>query len=222
MNQLIKLILQYQNSNSDEIFEKIVNKLMNLIKFYSNKMKKNKDDLYQELLMKLHYVTTKFQIIDYYEKSNEINLNLIKEKIIRDKYINGFILKYGEDYFDNSFKNKENLENFLMEYNLFCNENQFIKYLNKTFKNTVISFYKKESANQIRENIDYILINENIKENNEKINWDEMTSKEKKILEYFYIFNKTEKEVSSIIGISQQGVNKRKRKILEKYKIKQK
>ena len=40
MNQLIKLILQYQNSNSDEIFEKIVNKLMNLIKFYSNKMKK--------------------------------------------------------------------------------------------------------------------------------------------------------------------------------------
>ena len=49
-----------------------------------------------------------------------------------------------------------------------------------------------------------------------------MTNKEKKFLEYFYILNKTEKEVSSIIGISQQGVNKRKRKILEKYKIKQK
>ena len=61
-----------------------------------------------------------------------------------------------------------------------------------------------------------------IKENNEKINWDEMTNKEKRFLEYFYILNKTEKEVSSIIGISQQGVNKRKRKILEKYKIKQK
>ena len=149
MNHVIKLVAKYQKEKSDEIFVEIVDKLKNLINYYCNKANSEVDDFRQELLIKLYIITKEFKInknsnleINLFTKEN---IHLIKlknyknvNKIMKSKYISGFIKKYGKEVFDEAFFEKKKLKLFINEYNLFCNENQFIKYVNKTFMNCLL------------------------------------------------------------------------------------
>lgn len=113
MNQIIKLVARYQIELSDELFIKIVENFLKLINYYCNKVDLYKDDLKQELLMKLDIITKEFKLINInIDKSlfTEKNINLIKHKnyknvnkVMNSNYVNGFIKKYGKELFDKSF-----------------------------------------------------------------------------------------------------------------------
>ena len=127
------------------------------------------------------------------------------------------------------FKNLNNIVLLMDEFNLFCNENQFIKYLIISFNNNVKSFndqYRKEQPSKpislnlmINDEIEYIdLIKDETK--NFKI-FDEnlLSKKDKKFLSLFLENNKILKgvEVASKLGITQQAVSIRLKRIREKY-----
>ena len=115
------------------------------------------------------------------------------------------------------------------EFNLFCNENQFIKYLIISFNNNVKSFndqYRKEQPSKpislnlmINDEIEYIdLIKDETK--NFKI-FDEnlLSKKDKTFLSLFFENNTILKgvEVASKLGITQQAVSIRLKRIRKKY-----
>ena len=122
------------------------------------------------------------------------------------------------DNFKEKYKNEINY-NFEEEYNLFCNENQFRKYINLLCKNKVIDFIRKEK----QENIISLnsLVNENtellelIKEKEIKDIKIQYSSKDLEFLNNFIEDNRilTQKEVAKKLGISQQAVSKKLKKI---------
>ena len=115
---------------------------------------------------------------------------------------------------------------FISEYNYFYNENQFIKYINKSIKSTYIDFLRTNSHYFYELNISidkyddfeynyntnyyeaFYNIISNYELSKEDIDFLKLFIEEKEIL--------TEKNVGVKMGISQQAVNKRKRKIIDK------
>lgn len=126
MNCIIKLVMEYKRTADDEIFEKIVSEFQALFLKYLKEIPKfYKDDVYQEMLIILFKVINKFEI---------------KEKTIDDKYSAKLIQKY-----QISNERKVTYE----ELNLFYNENQFIKYLDKALNNKMVSFFRQKKKNYI-------------------------------------------------------------------------
>ena len=112
---------------------------------------------------------------------------------------------------------------------MFCNENQFIKYLNVSLKRKVYSFnsqYRKEQLNKpislnimINDEIEYIdLINDEIKSFH-KFDESLLSEKDKKFLSLFFENDKILKgvEVANKLGVTQQAVSVRLKRIREKY-----
>lgn len=243
MNKLIKLILQFkecENCNqysNDILFEEIYIELKYLIKSYICKVPiDNRDDFKQELLSCLYKVLQVFKlqnnvdngIIKNIKISKTDNINDIT-KIYNNKYFKAFVNKYKQELQEIDFKNLNNIVLLMDEFNLFCNENQFIKYLIISFNNNVKSFnnqYRKEQPSKpislnlmINDEIEYIdLIKDETK--NFKI-FDEnlLSKKDKKFLSLFFENNKILKgvEVASKLGITQQAVSIRLKRIREKY-----
>lgn len=243
MNKLIKLILQFkecENCNqysNDILFEEIYIELKYLIKSYICKVPiDNRDDFKQELLSCLYKVLQVFKlqnnvdngIIKSIKISKTDNINDII-KIYNNKYFKAFVNKYKQELQEIDFKNLNNIVLLMDEFNLFCNENQFIKYLIISFNNNVKSFndqYRKEQPSKpislnlmINDEIEYIdLIKDETK--NFKI-FDEnlLSKKDKKFLSLFLENNKILKgvEVASKLGITQQAVSIRLKRIREKY-----
>lgn len=150
-------------------------------------------------------------------------------KIYNNKYFKEFVNKYKQELQEIDFNNLNNIVLLMDEFNLFCNENQFIKYLIISFNNNVKSFndqYRKEQPSKpislnlmINDEIEYIdLIKDETK--NFKI-FDEnlLSKKDKKFLSLFFENNKILKgvEVASKLGITQQAVSIRLKRIREKY-----
>lgn len=209
MNCIIKLVMEYKRTADDEIFEKIVSEFQALFLKYLKEIPKfYKDDVYQEMLIILFKVINKFEI---------------KEKTIDDKYSAKLIEKY-----QISNERKVTYE----ELNLFYNENQFIKYLDKALNNKMVSFFRK---NREELYIKKINLNDIIYENIEMIDtlpdlstayespFDKYDFDEKEMMFInSFIENGqiiSEKEVAKKLKITQQAVNKRKRKLIDKYKI---
>lgn len=243
MNKLIKLILQFkecENCNqysNDILFEEIYIELKYLIKSYICKVPiDNRDDFKQELLSCLYKVLQVFKlqnnvdngIIKNIKVSKTDNINDII-KIYNNKYFKAFVNKYKQELQEIDFNNLNNIVLLMDEFNLFCNENQFIKYLIISFNNNVKSFndqYRKEQPSKpislnlmINDEIEYIdLIKDETK--NFKI-FDEnlLSKKDKKFLSLFFENNKILKgvEVASKLGITQQAVSIRLKRIREKY-----
>lgn len=243
MNKLIKLILQFkecENCNqysNDILFEEIYIELKYLIKSYICKVPiDNRDDFKQELLSCLYKVLQVFKlqnnvdngIIKSIKISKTDNINDII-KIYNNKYFKAFVNKYKQELQEIDFKNLNNIVLLMDEFNLFCNENQFIKYLIISFNNNVKSFndqYRKEQPSKpislnlmINDEIEYIdLIKDETK--NFKI-FDEnlLSKKDKKFLSLFLENNKILKgvEVASKLGITQQAVSIWLKRIREKY-----
>lgn len=195
MNKLIKSIIKYQQTKDDDTFNKIIKDINYIINKNLKKLDKEyKDDLKQEILMSIFKVVNNFKI-------KTLNTDL--------SYIDNFKEKY------------KNLTNYNMEeeYNLFCNENQFRKYIDILCKNKVIDFIRKEK----HENV--ISLNNLVDENNElldmikdeKIKEKEIifSSKNLEFLNHFIENDRilTQKEVAKKLGISQQAVSKKLKKI---------
>lgn len=195
MNKLIKNIIKYQQTKENDTFNKIIKDINYIInKNLKNLDKEYKDDLKQEILMSIFKVVNNFKI-------KTLNTDL--------SYIDNFKEKY------------KNVTNYNMEeeYNLFCNENQFRKYIEVLCKNEVIDFIRKEK----HENV--ISLNNLVDEKNElldmikdeKIKEKEITfsSKNLEFLNHFIENDRilTQKEVAKKLGISQQAVSKKIKKI---------
>ena len=195
MNKLIKSIIKYQQTKENDTFNKIIKDINYIINKNLKKLDKEyKDDLKQEILMSIFKVVNNFKI-------KTLNTDL--------SYIDNFKEKY------------KNVTNYNMEeeYNLFCNENQFRKYIEVLCKNKVIDFIRKEK----HENV--ISLNNLVDEKNElldiikdeKIKEKEITfsSKNLEFLNHFIENDRilTQKEVAKKLGISQQAVSKKIKKI---------
>ena len=195
MNKLIKNIIKYQQTKENDTFNKIIKDINYIINKNLKKLDKEyKDDLKQEILMSIFKVVNNFKI-------KTLNTDL--------SYIDNFKEKY------------KNVTNYNMEeeYNLFCNENQFRKYIDILCKNKVIDFIRKEK----HENV--ISLNNLVDEKNElldmikdeKIKEKEITfsSKNLEFLNHFIENDRilTQKEVAKKLGISQQAVSKKIKKI---------
>lgn len=242
MNYVIKLVAQYQVTKSENIFELLIIKLTNLINYYIRKIPKfYREDLYQELIYNLYRVIKKFELksmlnFDYsqfnsktlndLEKSNFKNINLV----FKNKYLLGFIDKYGNYLVKNACLNENKIEEFINEFNLFSNENQFFDYLNKSFYRETAYFYRKH---HIKENDDLISLNtiiadgieiiDTISDINDKIenlNWNDILSKEDGLfISLFYDGKRilTEKEVAKKLGVTQQAVSSRLKRVKKRY-----
>ena len=195
MNKLIKNIIKYQQTKENDTFNKIIKDINYIInKHLKNLEKNNKDDLKQEILMSIFKVVKNFKI-------KTLNADL--------SYIDNFKEKY---------KNETNY-NFEEEYNLFCNENQFRKYIDLLCKNKVIDFIRKEK----QENI--ISLNKLVDENTELLELIKekeikdikilYSSKDLEFLNNFIEENRilTQKEVAKKLCVSQQAVSKKLKKI---------
>lgn len=150
MNKIIKLIIEYKNTKDDYIFEDIVKIFNPLIISKCNEVIKDdklhffnidNDELKQDLLIKLLNVIDHFKLKTYYD---ETNINKLKDN---KQFIN-YIKR-------NSFKS---IKECIKEFNLFCNENQFKKYLKKSIDNEIL---KKKKIMKHNLNI-YSLNNDNL------------------------------------------------------------
>ena len=202
MNKLIKNIIKYQQTKENDTFNKIIKDINYIINKHLKKLEKNnKDDLKQEILMSIFKVVNNFKI-------KTLNADL--------SYIDNFKEKY---------KNETNY-NFEEEYNLFCNENQFRKYIDLLCKNKVIDFIRKEK----QENI--ISLNRLVDENTELLELIKekeikdikilYSSKDLEFLNNFIEENRilTQKEVEKKLGTSQQVISYKINKIKKKLKNK--
>lgn len=131
MNYVIKLVAQYQVTESEYILELLITELRNLINYYNKKIKRfYREDLYQELVFRLFRVIKKFKFktIESIDTSlfNQNTLNILEENdfknindIFNNKYLLGFIDKYGKELFKEACINKNKIEEFIYEFNMF-------------------------------------------------------------------------------------------------------
>ena len=243
MNYVIKLVAQYQVTESEYILELLIEELRDLINYYTKKVKRfYREDLNQELVFRLFMVIKKFKFrkIESIDSSlfNQDTLNVLEEndfKIINDifdnKYLFGFINKYGKYLFKEACINKNKIEEFIYEFNMFSNENQFYNYLNRALYRETAYFYRK---NHIKENAENISLNTivangiemidtilDIKiDNRELICRDDLLSDEDNIfLSNFYDGKRiiSGKDVAKKLGVTQQAVSSRLKRLEKRY-----
>lgn len=142
MNTLIKKVLEYQKNKNEIVFEEIINILTPVINIYVLKIDRiYAEDLKQELLLSIYTSLSKFK---HEKKEITINLNLsdiknIYDEIIKHKYYDSFKVKFFEFKFLDISKTN-NIVKLINEFYLFCNQNQFKKYINKVLNNKLIDF----------------------------------------------------------------------------------
>ena len=84
--KLIDLVKEYQLNQNNECYIEIISIFENLINKYVNKAEiEDRDDLKQEMLMKIHIVLLKFKIYDYEKDESEFKKYL--EVTIRNVFI---------------------------------------------------------------------------------------------------------------------------------------
>lgn len=237
MNKIVKKIINYQNTRSEFMFEEIVEELTPFIENHlKNIPKEFRDDVRQEMLMALYEVINKYFKVNekiaieenlFLKRKYDISINELKEN---NKDLNDFIEKYGIELLNKALKNKEYQKTFNYEYMLFCNEKQFISYLNKTFNNLKIDSYNEYSTNskyvvkslneKIFDDIELVeLIEDNSLENKfnifQKYN---LTNEEIEFLLNFFEYGRklTEQEVALKYNVSQQYISKKLKKIKKK------
>lgn len=103
------------------------------------------------------------------------------------------------------------------EYILFCNENQFIKFVNVVIKNVVIDYHRRENTRK-----KYIYLNDQDDELNSNFDNLIIVKKDMVFIKLFYDGKQglIDKEVGNILDVSQQTVTKRKNRIQKKCNIK--
>lgn len=236
MNKIIKLVLRYQTYRKNFDFEKIVNEVDIKIKYYCKKMPcYYREDIRQELLIDLYQAICNFRIIKYVAPNDIFNYeNNLSKNYQKENYLLKFIQKDGKELFASACKQKEIRDKFNYEYSLYCNEKQFNFYINQRFNFTVKNFFNR----YISKDEEIISLNSITSDTQELI--DEIADVDGSNIIAFDKFNisvndeeflkrfiqkgrlLTEMEVAKELGISQQAVHKRKKRIIEKYRNKKK
>lgn len=243
MNYVIKLVAKYQVTESEYILELLITELRDLINHYNKKVKKfYREDLYQELVYRLFMVIKKFKfrMIESIDTSlfNQNTLNILEENnfknindIFNNKYLLGFINKYGKELFKEACINKNKIEEFIYEFNMFSNENQFFNYLNRALYRETAYFYRK---NHIKENAENISLNTIVGDGIEMIDTipdekidnraliyikDLLSDEDIKFLSNFYEGKRVliGKEVAKKLGVTQQAVSSRFKRLRKRY-----
>ncbi len=237
MNTLIKKVLEYQQTNDEFLYEDIINELDKLINIQCSKIVRYyKEDLKQELLLEI------YKGISYYKPEKELikdnleckKINIILKNIIKSKYYKSFKKKYG--FKDNilNLKDVKLMTNVINEFYLFCNENQFRKYINVICERRRIDFCRKYKSGKNLKNISlnvvaddgeeliYKLIDKTSEIKNYEIDYSLLSNKDVKFLKFFFDGNRklTEKEVAKKIGVTQQAVSSMLKRIRERYRKK--
>lgn len=189
MNELIKDIEKYQKENKEVYFLKIYNRLDKIIS-YKIQLVKDKEDGKQLIYLNIILFIRKFKIKEIETKNNYDKF--IKE--IKDKNCN---LK--------------------KEFKYYCNEKQFLKYFNKIIDTTIKKYYRdnKKYTNNLS-------INDNIDiSSTSNVSLEDIFLKK----DYEFLSNfiendtlLTEQEAAKKLGVTQQAINKHKKKIYKKYK----
>ena len=219
VNNLIKLVIKYKEESTNNTFDKIVLKLNGLLLVYLKKVESYyREDLNQELLIGIYKTLRMFKI----------NTNILnKDDLVKDDS-NPYVINFNEKYgLELSIKHlsENDLEYYLNELILFCNQNQFLKYVDKTLNNICIDFFRKhkKEINKLIIKVDEtefvdrktinphsnIFLESDYKFDKEDLDFLKQFIEDDRIL--------TEKEVGEKLGISQQAVNKRKKAIKQKY-----
>lgn len=230
MNKIIKQVLKYQQNKEEYDFEKIVKALKWKIQYYCKKVPHYyREDVKQELLMNLYQAVTFFKFKEF----------MIPKEIFNDKsvdknanhfYFNQFLKKYEKNFFEIVCENQDIRKKLIFEYTLYCNERQFNSYINRGFDFVVNNFLRKN----VYKNNEIISLNSVLENNQELIETIidkkytdisifekyEISYSDKEFLEHFIQKGKilSEMEVAKELGISQQAVSKRRKKIIENYK----
>lgn len=114
-------------------------------------------------------------------------------------------------------KKTQNINITYYKYNLYCNQNEFIKYIRISLKNFLIDLKRKEQINTKIIYQDLTLIDNYINDNKFKIEYTLNLTNSQKEFVFLFIGNDgnilTDSQVAKKLGITQQAVNKRKQKI---------
>lgn len=224
MNTLIKLTLSFRINLSNKVFEEILELLKKLMSIFLIDIKEEQDELQEIYRIEILNTTKEFKIKEYLDNDelNESKLQTLYQKEENsNSYIKEFIEIYGLEKFLKIFTSNQEKENFYNELNLYRNEKALFSYLAKRFL-----FLKKDFINEIIKNNFLILFDENIhvEETPSRINLNDyleeknLNNEEKQLLLLFIKDGEllSEKEVGELLGISQQAVSKRIKKIIEK------
>ncbi len=93
--------MKYKESHNNEVFELIIDKFKNLIKKYVNKVDIiDREDIEQEILIKIHNICSSFKILDNQSLDNEKQFIKYIDVTVRNVYI---------DYLRTKVENKETL-----------------------------------------------------------------------------------------------------------------
>jgi len=220
MNRLIKMVLCCKLSFKDELFNKIMLMLDKKIEYYVKDIETDdRDDVIQNIINKIYKLIHEFKMIDIDLEYIEFIKEFYKLKNNNETLIislKNFYFAY-EDNIDIIF----NMNELYYEYNLYCNENQFKKYINKLCENSVNDYYRDKSKEK-----EY-RTNYNSNSDNSSCYFDilnnlNINSKDIEFIKLFFYKNRRLKdlEVSKRLGVSKQAVSKRKKRIENKYKIK--
>lgn len=218
--KIIKMILKYKRNQDETLLKDIITLFGALKQSYINKVPLiYKEDFNQELNILIYKIINRFKFIKYV---NEIN-DLFNSKITSIYSLNNFVSEYGNIKFHKALTTSNSRKKLINKYNLFYNENQFIKYLNKSFNNKMVDYLRMYKSLFIERELFVLQLNLNSSFNigkNNSFNNIHLTKKEIEFLNNFIGENciRTEKEVGKILGISQQAVNKRKSIIINKYR----
>jgi len=209
MNRLIKMVLCCKLSFKDELFNKIMLMLDKKIEYYVKDIETDdRDDVIQNIINKIYKLIHEFKMIDIDLEYIEFIKEFYKLKNNNETLIislKNFYFAY-EDNIDIIF----NMNELYYEYNLYCNENQFKKYINKLCENSVNDYYREKNRNfQI-----YNLYNDLISMHND-LNKPKINRKDLEFINMFYNEDKriNEVEVSKKLGVSKQAINKRKKEL---------
>lgn len=200
---MLKLIinkLKYQNEyeqtsiKNTYLFEEIIKILDELIIKKLRKREVEDEDIYQDIVIKIEKVMLKFVF-----KNHNCHIKHIL-----------FMINY-----------EENTLLLFYIYNLYINELELYKFINKTIDNHINDYFrsrkirKKENTNFLKNKDDNIIL---LLVNKYKYSHDPKIIKMITFLQNFILKDqtRTEKEVGIILGISQQAVNKRKKKYIDK------
>jgi len=224
MNTLIKLTLSFRINLSNKVFEEILELLKKLMSIFLIDIKEEQDELQEIYRIEILNTTKEFKIKEYLDNDelNESKLQTLYQKEENsNSYIKEFIEIYGLEKFLKIFTSNQEKENFYNELNLYRNEKALFSYLAKRFL-----FLKKDFINERIKNNFLILFDENIhvEETPSRINLNDyleeknLNNEEKQLLLLFIKDGEllSEKEVGELLGISQQAVSKRIKKIIEK------
>lgn len=239
-NNLVDLILEYQKHKDDIHFNAIIKKLYYIMSKYLERIPENdKNEVKQELLIRIHNMASTVKINFYYIDSKYFTMANLKvlinnkfsksifEKTFNDNYIYQFVHKYGIDNFMEVFSSYKLLNKFIESF-AYYNMNNKIYYLIKLkFKSAIAEYYKTKNImkdtlplSEFISKIDEYAYIAPIFSVTSKYDWSLIDTKDALFLSKCIKNNRllTQVEIAEELNISQQAVSKRFKKIKEKYK----